>query len=59
VPVRLKYFAFFLSSTADSIAAIIYAWDNQIPVGSAEERALVISSMNTVGNIFGAWLPLL
>ena len=59
VPVVLKYFAFFLSGTADAIAAMIYAWANEICAGNAEERALVISSMNTVGNTFGAWLPLL
>jgi ACS family pantothenate transporter-like MFS transporter len=59
VPVGLKYFAFFLSGTADAIAAIIYAWANEICAGSAEERAIVISSMITIGNTFGAWLPLL
>ncbi|RDW74885.1 hypothetical protein BP6252_06027 [Coleophoma cylindrospora] len=58
VPDGLKYFAFFLSGTADAIAAIIYAWTNEICAGDTEERAVVISSMNTVGNTFGAWLPL-
>ncbi|GAB1191815.1 hypothetical protein APSETT444_000998 [Aspergillus pseudonomiae] len=59
VPVGLKFFAFFLSGTADGIAAIIYAWANEICARSAEERALVISAMNTIGNTFGAWIPLL
>lgn len=59
VPVGLKFFAFFLSGTADGIAAIIYAWANEICAHSAEERALVISAMNTIGNTFGAWIPLL
>ncbi|PYI28157.1 MFS general substrate transporter [Aspergillus indologenus CBS 114.80] len=59
VPVGLKFFAFFLSGTADGIAAILYAWANEICARSAEERALVISAMNTVGNTFGAWIPLL
>ncbi|KAF3388585.1 putative transporter SEO1 [Penicillium rolfsii] len=58
VPVGLKFFAFFLSGTADGIAAIIYAWANEICAHSAEERALVISAMNTIGNTFGAWIPL-
>jgi len=58
VPVVLKYFAFFLSGTADAIAAMIYAWANEICAGNAEERALVISSMNTVGNTFGAWFEI-
>lgn len=59
VPVGLKFFAFFLSGTADGIAAIIYAWANEICTHSAEERAVVISAMNTIGNTFGAWIPLL
>lgn len=59
VPLGLKFSAFFLSGSADGIAAIIYAWANEICSHDAEERALVISSMNTIGNTFGAWLPLL
>lgn len=59
IPDELKFFAFFLSGTADGIAAIIYAWANEICAHSAEERALVISAMNTIGNTFGAWIPLL
>jgi MFS family permease len=59
VPLGLKFFAFFLSGTADGIAAIIYAWANEVCARSAEERALVISSMNTIGNTFGAFIPLL
>ncbi|CAG8255667.1 unnamed protein product [Penicillium salamii] len=58
VPAGLKFFAFFLSGTADGIAAIIYAWANEICSHSAEERAIVISAMNTIGNTFGAWIPL-
>lgn len=59
VPKGLKFFAFFLSGSADGIAAVIYAWANEICAGNAEERAIVLSSMNTIGNTFGAWLPLL
>lgn len=59
VPTGLKFFAFFLAGSADGIAAVIYAWANEICAGNAEERAIVISSMNTIGNTFGAWLPLL
>ncbi|KAI7785656.1 hypothetical protein LA080_006677 [Diaporthe eres] len=58
VPIGLKFFAFFLSGSADGIAAVIYAWANEICAGDEEERAIVISSMNTIGNTFGAWLPL-
>lgn len=58
VPDGLKFFAFFLSGTADAIAAIIYSWANEICAPDAEERAIVIAAMNTVGNTFGAWIPL-
>ncbi|KAE8150935.1 major facilitator superfamily domain-containing protein [Aspergillus avenaceus] len=58
VPLGLKFFAFFLAGTANGIAAIVYAWANEICARSAEERALVISAMNTIGNTFGAWIPL-
>lgn len=59
IPSGLKFFAFFLSGSADGIAAVIYAWANEICSSNAEERAIVLSSMNTIGNTFGAWLPLL
>ncbi|PON23348.1 pantothenate transporter liz1 [Trichoderma gamsii] len=58
IPSGLKFFAFFLSGSADGIAAVIYAWANEICSSNAEERAIVLSSMNTIGNTFGAWLPL-
>ena len=58
IPDGLKFFAFFLAGTADAIAAIIYSWANEICAGDAEERAIVIAAMNTIGNTFGAWIPL-
>ncbi|CDF88702.1 related to permease of the major facilitator superfamily [Zygosaccharomyces bailii] len=51
-------FAFFLSGTADSIAAVIYSWANIICSNSPQERALTLSTMNTLGNTFGVWVPL-
>ncbi|KAK5991563.1 putative transporter SEO1 [Cladobotryum mycophilum] len=58
VSIYLKFFAFFLSGSADGIAAVIYAWANEICTRNAEERVIVISSMNTVGNMFNTFLPL-
>ncbi|KAI5310846.1 MFS transporter (Seo1) [Ascosphaera atra] len=58
IPIGLKYFSYFLAGTADGIAAVLYAWANEICAEDAEERALTISAMNTVGNAFGAWIPL-
>ncbi|AQZ11966.1 hypothetical protein BZL39_D00180 [Zygosaccharomyces parabailii] len=51
-------FAFFLSGTADSIAAILYSWSNIICSDNAQERALTLSTMNTLGNTFSVWVPL-
>ncbi|ATY59873.1 Major facilitator superfamily general substrate transporter [Cordyceps militaris] len=58
VPAGLTLAAFFLAGSANGIAPVVYAWANEVCAGDAEERALVLSSMNTVGNAFGAWLPL-
>ncbi|OAA74075.1 Major facilitator superfamily domain, general substrate transporter [Cordyceps fumosorosea ARSEF 2679] len=58
VPTGLKFFAFFLAGSANGIAPVVYAWANEICADDAEERAIVLSSMNTLGNAFGAWLPL-
>jgi MFS family permease len=58
IPDGLKFFSFFLAGTADAIAAIIYSWANEICAGDAEERAITIAAMNTIGNTFGAWIPL-
>lgn len=43
-------FAFFLSGTADSIAAILYSWANIISSNNSQHRALTLSTMNTLGN---------
>ncbi|KAH3676247.1 hypothetical protein WICMUC_002124 [Wickerhamomyces mucosus] len=51
-------FAFFLSGTADSIAAILYSWANIICSGNSQERALTLSTMNTLGNTFSVWVPI-
>ncbi|KAI5289022.1 MFS transporter (Seo1), partial [Ascosphaera aggregata] len=58
IPFGLKYFSYFLAGIADGIAAVLHAWANEICYRDAEERALTISAMNTVGNAFGTWIPL-
>ncbi|CUM66646.1 uncharacterized protein PRCAT00004321001 [Priceomyces carsonii] len=50
--------AFFLSGTADSIAAVLYSWANLICSENSQERALTLSTMNTLGNTFSVWVPL-
>lgn len=53
-----KLFAFFLSGTANSIAAVLYSWANIICSGNSNSRALTLSTMNTLGNTFSVWVPL-
>ncbi|PBK61934.1 MFS general substrate transporter [Armillaria solidipes] len=60
VPLGLKFFAFFLSGSADGVAAVVYSWANIICASlDGQQRALVLSSMNSIGNAFAVWLPLL
>ncbi|CCH41484.1 Vitamin H transporter [Wickerhamomyces ciferrii] len=58
IPKNAIMFAFFLSGTADSIAAVLYSWANIICSNNSQERALTLSTMNTLGNTFGVWVPL-
>ncbi len=60
VPTGLQYFGFFLSGSADGIAAVIYSWANEIcsPL-TGQQRAIVLSSQNAIGNAFAVWLPTL
>lgn len=50
--------AFFFSGTADGIAAVLYSWANIICSDNSQERALTLSTMNTLGNTFSVWVPL-
>lgn len=56
IPVGLKFFAFLAAGSANGIMSVVFAWANEICASSSEERALVMSSMNTVGNAVGAGL---
>lgn len=51
-------FAFFLSGVADGIAAVLYSWANIICSKNSQERALTLSTMNTLGNTFSVWVPI-
>lgn len=50
--------AFFMSGTADGIAAVLYSWANIICSENSAERALTLSTMNTLGNTFSVWVPI-
>ncbi|MDN5653392.1 MAG: MFS transporter, partial [Lactococcus lactis] len=51
-------FAFFLTGVADGIAPVLYSWANIICSKNSQERALTLSTMNTLGNTFSVWVPL-
>lgn len=51
-------FAFFLTNVADGIAPVLYSWANIICSNNSQERALTLSTMNTLGNTFSVWVPI-
>lgn len=53
-----KFVAFYLSGTANGIAAVLYSWANIICSENSQQRALTLSTMNTFGNTFSVWVPL-
>jgi ACS family pantothenate transporter-like MFS transporter len=59
IPTGLKWFAYFSSRAAVAYGPISLSWANEICTADAEERALVIGIMNSMGYAFNAWLPLL
>lgn len=59
IPVGLKFVSFFLFGFSNALAGVLYPWANEICARSSEERAIVLSTMNTIGNTFGAWVPIL
>jgi MFS transporter, ACS family, pantothenate transporter len=59
IPTALKWFAFFSSRVAVAYGPLSMSWANEICSSDAEERALVIGIMNSMGYAFNAWLPLL
>ncbi|OTA99408.1 hypothetical protein M426DRAFT_67888 [Hypoxylon sp. CI-4A] len=60
IPDGLKWFAFFLQGRASvPYGPLSLSWTNEICSGDAEERAIVIGIMNSMGYAFNAWVPLL
>ena len=59
IPTGLKWFAYFSSRAAVAYGPLSISWANEICTAAAEERALVIGIMNSMGYAFNAWLPLL
>ncbi|KAI1099960.1 MFS general substrate transporter [Jackrogersella minutella] len=59
IPVGLKWFAFLLQRASVPYGPLSMSWTNEICGSDAEERAIVIGIMNSMGYAFNAWVPLL
>ncbi|OTA82932.1 hypothetical protein M434DRAFT_378757 [Hypoxylon sp. CO27-5] len=59
IPDGLKWFAFLLQRAAVPYGPLSMSWANEICGADAEERAIVIGIMNSMGYAFNAWVPLL
>ncbi|KKY21995.1 putative pantothenate transporter liz1 [Phaeomoniella chlamydospora] len=59
IPIGLKWFAYFIARVAVPFGPLAMSWANEICGGDAEERAIVIGVMNSLGYAFNAWVPLL
>ncbi|KAI2604680.1 MFS general substrate transporter [Hypoxylon sp. NC1633] len=59
IPDGLKWFAFLLQRASVPYGPLSMSWANEICGADAEERAIVIGIMNSLGYAFFAWVPLL
>ncbi|KAI5864744.1 MFS general substrate transporter [Durotheca rogersii] len=59
VPDGLKWFSFLLQRASVPYGPLSMSWANEICGADAEERAIVIGVMNSMGYAFNAWVPIL
>lgn len=50
-----KFFAFYIAGTIQSMFPILVSWAHKLCTADAEERAIVIGSMNSIGLAQGTW----
>ncbi|RDW56918.1 MFS transporter-21 [Coleophoma crateriformis] len=50
-----KLFAFYIAGTIQSMFPILVSWAHRVCAADAEERAIVIGSMNSIGLAHGTW----
>lgn len=55
VPKGAKFFAYYVAGTIQSLFPIIVSWTNMVCSSDAEERAIVIGSLNAIGLAQGTW----
>lgn len=58
-PSSARWYAYLTSKAGVAYGPISLAWTNEICGGDAEERAIVIGVMNSLGYAFNAFVPLL
>jgi hypothetical protein len=73
IPFRLKYVAWYLAFAPVGGGALLFAWGNEVCSNVAEERAMLLGWLNTMGwvarslgtpftdcsrYVFNAWFPL-
>ncbi|RKU40416.1 hypothetical protein DL546_001736 [Coniochaeta pulveracea] len=55
VPKGAKFFAYYVAGTIQSLFPIIVSWTHMVCSADAEERAIVIGSLNSIGLAQGTW----
>ncbi|KZF19603.1 MFS general substrate transporter [Xylona heveae TC161] len=56
IPVGLKFFAFYIAGMGGALNPLFMSWSSEVTINSAEERAIVIASMNAFGQALLAGL---
>ncbi|KAL0253274.1 hypothetical protein SLS55_010246 [Diplodia seriata] len=56
IPIGLKLFAFYVAGLGGALNPLFMSWASEVTVGSAEERTVVVASMNAYGQALLAGL---
>ncbi|KAL1616935.1 hypothetical protein SLS54_008140 [Diplodia seriata] len=56
IPIGLKLFAFYVAGLGGALNPLFMSWASEVTVGSAEERTVVVASMNAFGQALLAGL---
>jgi ACS family pantothenate transporter-like MFS transporter len=55
VPTGAKYFAYWIAGTIQAMIPIVVSWTHEVCSRDAEERAIVVASLNSIGVAQGTW----
>jgi ACS family pantothenate transporter-like MFS transporter len=53
------WICYYLAGIGGSISGLMYAWAHEVCSDDNEERAIVVATMNDMGYVLQAWLPLI